>query len=104
MINLSISVFEKFCTICRECTKACPPGAIDDGNPLETIYNQSNIPGISKWTTDAEKCFDFWVKQVTDCSICIRVCPYNRKMPKWAFKTWTNVDGNTLQAHNSLAG
>ena len=80
---------EKFCSICRECTKACPPGAIDDGNQLETIYNQSNIPGIAKWTTDAEKCFDFWVKQVTDCSICIRVCPYNRKMPKWAFKTWT---------------
>jgi reductive dehalogenase len=82
---------EKFCSICRECTKACPPGAIDDGNQLETIYNQSNIPGIAKWTTDAEKCFDFWVKQVTDCSICIRVCPYNRKMPNWAFKTWTNL-------------
>tara|TARA_B100000809_G_scaffold122271_1_gene120336 strand:- start:3163 stop:3489 length:327 start_codon:yes stop_codon:yes gene_type:complete len=83
--------------MCRECTKACPPGAIDDGNQIETIYNQSNIPGIEKWTTDAEKCFDFWVKQVTDCSICIRVCPYNRKMPKWAFKTWTNLMATPLR-------
>jgi reductive dehalogenase len=88
---------KKFCNMCRECTKACPPGAIDDGNQIETIYNQSNIPGIEKWTTDAEKCFDFWVKQVTDCSICIRVCPYNRKMPKWAFKTWTNLMATPLR-------
>ena len=79
---------QNFCSICRECTKACPPNAIDDGDQKETVYNQSNIAGIKKWTTDAEKCFDFWANQATDCSICVRVCPYNRKMPKWLFTNW----------------
>ena len=82
---------ENFCSICRECTKACPPNAIDDGDQKETVYNQSNIAGIKKWTTDAEKCFDFWANQATDCSICVRVCPYNRKMPKWLFTNWVRL-------------
>ena len=82
---------ENFCSICRECTKACPPNAIDDGYQKETVYNQSNIAGIKKWTTDAEKCFDFWANQATDCSICVRVCPYNRKMPKWLFTNWVRL-------------
>ena len=82
---------QNFCSICRECTKACPPNAIDDGDQKETVYNQSNIAGIKKWTTDAEKCFDFWATQATDCSICVRVCPYNRKMPKWLFTNWVRL-------------
>ena len=82
---------QNFCSICRECTKACPPNAIDDGDQKETVYNQSNIAGIKKWTTDAEKCFDFWANQATDCSICVRVCPYNRKMPKWLFTNWVRL-------------
>ena len=82
---------QNFCSICRECTKACPPNAIDGGDQKETVYNQSNIAGIKKWTTDAEKCFDFWANQATDCSICVRVCPYNRKMPKWLFTNWVRL-------------
>ena len=82
---------QNFCNICRECTKACPPNAIDGGDQKETVYNQSNIAGIKKWTTDAEKCFDFWANQATDCSICVRVCPYNRKMPKWLFTNWVRL-------------
>ena len=72
---------KEFCDICRKCSDACPPTAIPDGEPSEVTYNRSNIPGISKWTVDGEKCFDFWAKQVTDCSICLRVCPYSRDYP-----------------------
>ncbi len=88
---------EAFCNECRACTVNCPPNAIDDGMPKETIYNQSNIPGVTKWTTDAEKCFDFWVNQVTDCSICIRVCPYNRKLPKWLYQLRIKLMGSFLR-------
>ncbi len=74
---------KEFCEVCRRCSDGCPPRAIPADDPSERIYNRSNINGISKWTVDAEKCFDFWVNQVTDCSICLRVCPYNRDYPNW---------------------
>jgi len=73
----------EFCDVCRKCSDACPPKAIADGAPSTATFNTSNVGGIDKWTTDAEKCFGFWVTQMTDCSICIRVCPYNRNYPKW---------------------
>ena len=38
---------------------------------------------MRKWSVDAEKCFGFWVGQNSDCSICIRVCPYNKDFSKW---------------------
>ena len=74
---------QEFCSVCRRCSDACPPGAIAKGEPSHDVHNRSNIRGVRKWTTDAEKCFQFWVKQVTDCSICVRVCPYNRLGPRW---------------------
>ena len=45
------------CDICRACTNGCPAKAIDDGEPSTVVHNRSNIQGIRKWTTDAEKCF-----------------------------------------------
>ena len=74
---------KKFCDVCRRCSDACPPSAIAKSEPSEKIHNRSNLEGVTKWTTDAEKCFSFWVSQVTDCSICVRVCPYNRDYPRW---------------------
>ena len=74
---------KEFCEICRKCSDACPPKAIATGEPSAAVHNVSNVQGIRKWTTDAEKCFAFWTSQMTDCSICIRVCPYNRKNPRW---------------------
>ena len=35
---------------------------------------------------NAEKCFKFWASQSTDCSICIRVCPYNKDFDKLIHK------------------
>jgi reductive dehalogenase len=67
-----------FCEICRRCTDACPPKAIPDGGPSTRQHNVSNLRGVAKWSVDAEKCFGFWAGQNSDCSICIRVCPYNK--------------------------
>ena len=68
---------KEFCGICRGCTKGCPVKAISDGAPTTQTYNQSNIKGIKKWTVNGEKCFGYWAAQNSDCSVCIRGCPYN---------------------------
>ena len=100
---------KEFCEICRRCSDGCPTNAIPADDPSERIYNRSNISGIRKWTVDAEKCFDFWVKQVTDCSICLRVCPYNRDYPSWVNRLRFRLMGSFLRSFmlwldNTLGG
>ncbi len=69
---------KEFCDVCRRCAEECPPRAIPFGEPQSEVLNRSNFVGLRKWTVDAEKCFDFWTRQGTECGICIRACPYNR--------------------------
>ena len=88
---------KQFCDVCRKCSDACPPSAIPEGTPSEVTYNESNILGINKWTVDGEKCFGFWAQQVTDCSICLRVCPYNRPYPFWINKIRHRLMGSFLR-------
>lgn len=75
----------EFCEVCRKCSVSCPPNAIPDGAESFELHSVSNIPGVRKWTVNAEKCFRFWTNQGADCSICMRVCPYNKDFSKrWA--------------------
>ena len=85
------------CDICRACTVGCPARAIADAEPSTEVHNRSNIRGIRKWTTDAEKCFRFWANQNTDCSICVRVCPYNRDYKGWWSRAWRWMAGTPLR-------
>ncbi len=86
-----------FCEVCRRCSDACPPKAIANAAPSDEMHNRSNLRGVRKWTTNAEKCFKFWVKQVTDCSICVRVCPYNRNYPRWLLRLRARLMGTHLR-------
>lgn len=88
---------EAFCEICDRCAKTCPPKAIPFGEQTDHVINRSNIRGVVKWTTDAEKCFKFWANQNTDCSICIRACPYNRDFDIWYQKLWLKLAGSRLR-------
>ena len=88
---------QETCDICRACTEGCPAKAIDGGEPSTVVHNRSNIQGIRKWTTDAEKCFRFWANQNTDCSICVRVCPYNRDYHGWWNRAWRWLAGTRLR-------
>ncbi len=72
---------KEFCDVCRRCADACPVQALPHGEPSDAVHGPSNIVGVEKWTLDPEKCFSFWAKQNSDCSICIRVCPYNKPYP-----------------------
>ena len=87
----------EFCQICFRCAKSCPSRALPMGAPSSNIHNISNIPGIRKWTLDAEKCFQVWANQGTDCSICIRVCPYNMDYTKWHHRLGQRLAGTRLR-------
>lgn len=78
----------QFCNECDRCAKACPPKAIPFDAPSTHAHSQSNLKGVVKWTPSAEKCFKFWANQNTDCTICIRTCPYNRDFTKTLNRWW----------------
>jgi len=88
---------KEFCDICQRCSSACPPKAIPAGPPSREAYSVSNLKGILRWTTYAEKCFRFWAGQNSDCSICIRACPYNRDFSKWYNRLWRRLAGTRLR-------
>ena len=88
---------QSFCQICDRCAKGCPPGAIPSDGPSKKIHNRSNLIGVAKWTVNAEKCFKFWVNQNTDCSICIRVCPFNRDYQHWYNRCWRRLANSPLR-------
>jgi len=71
-----------FCHRCLKCAEHCPSQAIMYGEPTEKPNNISNREGLLRWPINAEKCLAFWAANGTDCSNCIRVCPFN-KSPGW---------------------
>ena len=87
----------KFCETCRACTDACPAKAIPGGDPTTERHNQSNLVGVRKWSVDGVKCFKFWANQNSDCSICVRVCPYNRDYSKGLNRLWRRLAGTWLR-------
>jgi reductive dehalogenase len=70
----------RFCEICEKCATTCPSQSIPYGKDQTwegtTI---SNNPGVKKWYVEVESCYGFWVENGSDCSNCIRSCPYNKK-------------------------
>jgi epoxyqueuosine reductase len=70
----------EFCSNCQKCIKACPSGAIPAGCRTAEGYGISNNPGVMKWQLDSEKCDEFQASKMgTNCTICMRVCPFNKE-------------------------
>jgi len=67
-----------FCLECEKCAKKCPSKSIMFGTPMETAHNISNRKGVRTWHINAETCLNFWADNHTDCSNCIRTCPFNK--------------------------
>jgi reductive dehalogenase len=84
------------CNLCKRCIDGCPMRAIPDGDP-DFSDMVSSHKGVKKWTIDAEKCFQLWANQGTDCSICIRVCPYNKDFSKFHNRVLRWMMGNSFR-------
>jgi len=69
---------QKFCEKCALCAKYCPSGALMLGDRTDKAWSEQNVPGMLKWPIKAMNCLDWWVKNGNHCSICIRVCPWNK--------------------------
>jgi reductive dehalogenase len=70
----------RFCEVCKKCATTCPSQSIPyDKEQTWQGSSKSNNPGSKKWYVDVESCYGFWVENGSDCSNCIRSCPYNKK-------------------------
>jgi epoxyqueuosine reductase len=69
----------EFCRQCNLCVEACKANAIsEEKEPSFAIACSSNNKGILRWAVNHDKCYQFWIKNGTDCSSCIAACPYTR--------------------------
>jgi len=89
---IAFGVWE-FCLQCGRCAESCPSQSIMSEEPSTKTHNISNRENVHAWHINAEKCLDFWARNGTDCSTCIRVCPFNKPegvihdLARWAIMT-----------------
>jgi reductive dehalogenase len=69
---------QTFCEKCALCAKYCPSRALISDDRTDKAWNENNSAGMLKWPVKANQCLDWWVKNGTHCSVCIRVCPWNK--------------------------
>jgi epoxyqueuosine reductase len=69
---------QKYCETCKRCAAHCPSQAIPSGAKTDKAIDRSNFEGIKKWQVNAMKCLNWWVNNAGGCSVCIRVCPWNK--------------------------
>lgn len=87
-----------FCSICKKCAKKCPSQSIMHGEPSAKPHNISNREGVMAWHINAERCLSFWADHGTDCSVCIRVCPFNKPTGRihdwirWGINNFRSLD------------
>ena len=84
---------QEVCEGCAKCAEACPAGAIPTGPRTARGPTPSNNPGVLKWYVDPDKCLSFWRANGTDCSNCIRSCPFNRPPPACGAPGATPAEG-----------
>ncbi len=69
---------QEYCEKCRKCLENCPVHAISEDKTTDAI-TMSNNSGVLKWPVNGERCFSFWCESGIDCSMCIKVCPFNKR-------------------------
>jgi reductive dehalogenase len=65
----------EFCEACKLCAQHCPGGAVAEGGRTLSGESPSNNPGVLKWYSKPERCYDY---NGFSCSNCKRVCPFNK--------------------------
>lgn len=60
---------QDFCAFCKKCADICPSGSVDKGE--KQVHR-----GVEKWQSQQDTCYQTWRKFGSDCSLCMKVCPY----------------------------
>ncbi len=60
---------DDFCLKCQACTRACPPGAIQEQKQM--------VRGVKRWYVDFDKCIPYFA-EAASCGICIAICPWTK--------------------------
>jgi len=69
-----------FCSTCTKCTEACEGEAISSKrDPSYETACPSNSKGVLRWAVNADRCYDFWVRNTAACSNCIAACQFTLK-------------------------
>jgi epoxyqueuosine reductase len=74
---------QRFCELCKICAKNCPVQAIPSGERGTEPTSISNRLGLRRWHVDVAKCRLFWAANGSDCSNCIRACPWSEERRPW---------------------
>jgi epoxyqueuosine reductase len=69
---------QSFCETCEKCSQKCPGQAIKNGERTAEPVNISNNSNLLKWPVNAENCIRWWLRNRAHCTVCIRVCPFNK--------------------------
>lgn len=77
---------QHFCERCEICADLCPSQAIKFGERTERAWDNSNNENVLKWPIKAVNCLSFWVRNRSDCAVCLRTCPFNK--PKGLIHTF----------------
>ena len=84
-----------FCRICRNCAIECPVQALSEkDDPRE-------------WKVKSEKCYKYWRTVGTDCSICIRACPFSQGLASGFngnFNDNPQAVGNIMKKFRGISG
>jgi epoxyqueuosine reductase QueG len=60
----------EFCEACGKCARQCPLGAIPRGG-------REVVNGSLRWAVHPEKCYEYWTRSGTHCSLCLSCCPWS---------------------------
>ncbi len=84
----------EFCRKCGKCAQQCPLGAIPFGD-------RKTVNGSLRWAIDPEKCYEYWTKSGTHCSLCLSCCPWSHE-DKFIHRVLRGVAANCYRTHPAM--
>jgi len=81
----------EFCEACKKCSDQCPLGSIPGDE-------RKIVNGTYRWQIDPEKCYEYWTKSGTHCSLCLSCCPWSHEN-SFVHRTLKSLASNFHRMH-----